>query len=223
MLGLGAYDSSSEDEVEIKLPTKEKQDLKAPQVESSQIREDGSQPIPNSPPAASETVLDREPSGPVLGPAHGASDGQSIPRNLVHDLTLPPVPNLDIPPSPPGSPNPSANTKFAHFLTLKKQDIHFNEKLAGSVSLKNPSLLKKLMEHAGIDEEAQYSSSLSPDIYNISSLPSWGYKEDLLIAHKEITAKADEKRAKIQRDAIDFVNSGSSRPASALFPTSRPG
>ncbi|KAL2828648.1 nucleophile aminohydrolase [Aspergillus cavernicola] len=161
-------------------------------------------------PTVREAVLDREPSGPVLGPAHedktsNIIDGQSsTSRNLIHDLTLPPVPNLDIPPSPPGSPTPEANAKFTHFLSLKNQNVHFNEKLAGSASLKNPSLLKKLMNHAGIDEQAQYSSSLPPDIWDISNLPNWGYKEELLRAQKELNA-----RPKGQRDTIEFVNSGS--------------
>jgi hypothetical protein len=144
-------------------------------------------------------------------------DGQlSTSRTLIHDLTLPPVPNLDIPPSPPGSPNLSANAKFAHFLRLKKQDVHFNEKLAGSASLKNPSLLNKMMEHAGIDGQAQYSSSIPTELWDISSLPNWGYKEELLKVQKESNAKAEEKRQKGQRAMIDFVSPDSSRPSSAL-------
>ncbi|KAI9373332.1 nucleophile aminohydrolase [Aspergillus egyptiacus] len=189
MLGLVAYDSSSEEEVSNK-------------------------PILKTKAAVQETVLDRAPSGPVLGPAHKEIEEPSEPNNgqlsplrkLIHDLTLPPVPNLDIPPSPPGSPSPSVNAKFAHFLSLKKQNVHFNEKLAGSASLKNPSLLKKMMEHAGIDEQSQYSCSLPPYIWDMSNLPSWGYKEDLLRAQKELSAIAEEKRAKTQRDAIEFIS-----------------
>ncbi|OJJ59304.1 hypothetical protein ASPSYDRAFT_56914 [Aspergillus sydowii CBS 593.65] len=165
-----------------------------------------------------ETTFDREPSGPVLGPMHEELENRqaveelsSTSRTFIHDLTLPPVPNLDIPPSPPGSPNPSANAKFAHFLSLKRQDVHFNDKLAGSASLKNPSLLRKLMEHAGIDYQAQYSSSLPPDLWNISKLPSWGYKEELLRAQKEHNAKAEEGRMRGQRNMVEFVP-GSSRP-----------
>jgi hypothetical protein len=141
----------------------------------------------------------------------------STSRTLIHDLTLPPIPNLDIPPSPPGSPNPSSNAKFAHFLSLKKQDVHFNDKLAGSASLKNPSLMRKLMEHAGIDDQAQYSSSLPPDLWNISKLPNWGYKEELLRAQKGHNAKAEEGRLWGQRDMVEFV-SGSSRPDPASHP-----
>ncbi|KAL4947258.1 nucleophile aminohydrolase [Aspergillus filifer] len=172
MLGLGNYESSSEDEIESEKPL----------------------------------------VGPVLGPVHegrplqASIETRSTSRTLIHDLTLPPVPNLNIPPSPPGSPNPSANGKFAHFLSLKKQDVHFNDKLASSTSLKNPSLLKKMMEHAGIDEQAQYSNSLSPGLWDVSHLPSWGYKEELAKAQTELNAKSEERRVKGQRDTIEFVS-----------------
>ncbi|KAL4940800.1 hypothetical protein BDV06DRAFT_213186 [Aspergillus oleicola] len=186
MLGLGNYESSSEDEIK-------------------------SKPSPNSKP-----TLDREPSGPVLGPMHetrpsqGGARTQSTSYTLIHDLTLPPVPNLDIPPSPPGSPNPAASGRFAHFLSLKKQDVHFNDKLASSTSLKNPSLLKKMMEHAGIDEQAQYSNSLPPELWDISHLPSWGYKEELSKAQRELNAKAEKSRSRGERDRIEFVSDSTS-------------
>ncbi|KAL4783478.1 nucleophile aminohydrolase [Aspergillus varians] len=169
------------------------------------------QHIPGTQPTVQETILDREPRGPILGPMHETESSQamggqaSTSRALIHDLTLPPIPNLDIPPSPPGSPRPSANSKFAHFLLLKKQDIHFNDKLAGSVSLKNPSLLRKMMEHAGIDDQAQYSSTLTPDLWNMPNLPSWGYKEELLRTQRELNAKLEEDRSKGHRDKIEFI------------------
>ncbi|KAL9043576.1 MAG: hypothetical protein Q9214_003244, partial [Letrouitia sp. 1 TL-2023] len=71
---------------------------------------------------------------------------------LIRNLTLPPIPSLDIPPSPPGSPRPNIERKFEHFIALKKQNVHFNNKLASSSALKNPMLLKKLMKSAGLEE-----------------------------------------------------------------------
>ncbi|KAL4808573.1 HCNGP-like protein-domain-containing protein [Aspergillus unguis] len=228
MLGLGNYESSSEDEAEKQPSPNKKQELRPSQVEASQTQNDNSQQASLVQTTPQQTTLDQEPSGPVLGPTHeengvsDATDGQSsTSRLLIHDLTLPPVPNLDIPPSPPGSPNPSANAKFAHFLNLKKQDVHFNDKLASSVSLKNPSLLKKMMEHAGIDEQAQYSNSLPSDLWDTSTLPSWGYKEELLKVQRELNAKAEERKSKGPRDTIEFV-SDSSQPSSASQSTSRP-
>ncbi|KAL4975780.1 HCNGP-like protein-domain-containing protein [Aspergillus desertorum] len=222
MLGLGNYESSSEDEDGKKKSTPEsKQEPKSSYVKGSQTQED------KNATAVRETVSDQELSGPLLGPMQDIGLSQTIAgqpssnRTLIQDLTLPPVPNLDIPPSPPGSPNPAANAKFAHFLSLKKQGIHFNDKLASSVSLKNPSLLRQMMKHAGIEDRAQYSTSLPTDIWNTSDLPSWGYKEELLKAQRELNAKAEESRVKGQRDTIEFV-SDTSRPSSASHPKLRP-
>lgn len=181
-----------------------------------------------------EITTNAEPVGPVLGPSQpqgphiasgSSSEGPSSPFStslaLIHDLTLPPVPNLDIPPSPPGSPDPKANAKFAHFLSLKKQGTHFNEKLAGSSSLKNPSLLKKMMSHAGINDEAQYSTSLPPDLWDMSNLPKWGYKEELLQTQQEIRRKMEEKRLPGQRDSIEFVSGASGGTGRMDFPRSK--
>ncbi|KAJ6155043.1 hypothetical protein N7470_005609 [Penicillium chermesinum] len=103
MLGLDAYESSSEDEVQIQKPSPEVRPLLLclldfrlyfEQSEKQPLKED------------------------------------TQPQRI--------VPNLDIPPSPPGSPDPAANAKFQHFLSLKHQGVHFNAKLATSSSLKNP-------------------------------------------------------------------------------------
>ncbi|KAJ5443872.1 uncharacterized protein N7458_007744 [Penicillium daleae] len=211
MLGLGAYESSSEEEVDVK-PSLKSQPTPAPTVQS------------NMPPQIqpSPAVIE-SPNGPVLGPASGPApmsqthspegpsvSGRSSPfsatRALVHDLTLPPVPNLDIPPSPPGSPNAAANAKFEHFLSLKKQGVHFNAKLASSSSLRNPRLLMKMMEHAGIDEKSQYNTSLPSDIWDISNLPQWAFKEELLNSQQEARQKLEEKNAAGQRSSIEFVS-----------------
>lgn len=145
----------------------------------------------------------QSPAGPSPS---GRSSPFSATRALIHDLTLPPVPNLDIPPSPPGSPNAAANAKFEHFLSLKKQGVHFNAKLASSSSLRNPSLLKKMMEHAGIDEESQYNTALPADLWDVSNLPKWAFKEELLKAQQETRQKQDEKNAAGQRSSIEFVS-----------------
>jgi hypothetical protein len=135
-------------------------------------------------------------------------------RNLIHNMTLPPVPNLDIPPSPPGSPNAATNQKISHFLSLKKQGVHFNEKLVASSSLKNPSLLGKLMEHTGIDEQAQYATSLPQDLWDVSTLPSWGFKEELQSSQLEIRRKIEEKKSAGQRESIEFVSGNGSGDSS---------
>lgn len=74
-------------------------------------------------------------------------------RSLIHDLTLPTIPNFDIPASPPGSPPPAAagtNAKFTQFLALKRKGTHFNEKLEQSSALRNPALTDKLLQFVDI-------------------------------------------------------------------------
>ncbi|KAK6838851.1 hypothetical protein RU639_000924 [Aspergillus parasiticus] len=210
MLGLGAYESSSEDEVEKRAPSATKFVNKGQPVEVSK----SAHAVPDNCPNLPETPTSQEPRGPIVGPSHEeAQPGLhfsersrlSTSRTLIHDLTLPPVPNLDIPISPPGSPDANANAKFAHFLSLKKQGVHFNEKLAFSASLKNPSLLKKLMEHAGIDGQMQYSTSLPSEVWDMSVLPRWGFKEELLKSQKVFHQKTEEQWSAGQRDTVDFV------------------
>ena len=155
--------------------------------------------------------MHRAPS-PEEYPASGRNSPFSTSRALIQDLTLPPVPNLDIPPSPPGSPDAAANAKFEHFLSLKKQGVHFNTKLASSSSLKNPSLLMKMMEHAGVEEQWQYDTSLPTEVWSTSSLPSWAYKEELLRAQQALRREMEDKKS-AQRSTIDFVSESSTNPA----------
>lgn len=130
-------------------------------------------------------------------------------RTAMQNLTLPTKPNLDIPPSPPGSPIPGADQKFAHFIELKRQGVHFNAKLASSSALKNPSLLPKLMQFAAVADEKQYATTLPAGLWNPVGFPEWAYKEELGTAQKEISRRKEEERAKTQRESIDFVSSAS--------------
>lgn len=141
----------------------------------------------------------------------------SITRALIRDLTLPTIPNLDIPPSPPGSPPPGMEEKITHFLALKKQGVHFNEKLSQSSALKNPSLLKKLMSFAGVDENDQYETTLPRDVWDPTSFPKSAYKDELAKSQQEISKKREEDRVRIQRETVDFV------PATASGTSSKSG
>lgn len=155
--------------------------------------------------------MDRAPSDEL--PTGGRASPFSASQAFIQDLTLPPVPNLDIPPSPPGSPNPAANAKFEHFLSLKKQGVHFNAKLASSSSLKNPSLLTKMMEHAGIDEPSQYDTPLPADLWDTTNLPAWAFKEELLRAQQDFRQSVEDKKSLGQRTSIDFVSKSSESPS----------
>jgi hypothetical protein len=99
----------------------------------------------------------------------------------------------------------STNSKFKHFLELKKQGIHFNEKLAKSSALKNPSLMQKLMDFADIDEAGQYATTLPKDLWNPDGIPGYAYKEELAHSQQKIRKKKEDEKAKGQRESIDFV------------------
>ncbi|KAJ5224142.1 hypothetical protein N7468_008684 [Penicillium chermesinum] len=217
MLGLDAYESSSEDEVQIQKPSPESE--KQPLKEDTQPQRIAPTPLKDP---RSSLSSEAAPSGPVLGPV--SMDSQtpsdrspySTSRALVHDLTLPPVPNLDIPPSPPGSPDPAANAKFQHFLSLKHQGVHFNAKLATSSSLKNPSLLRKMMQHSGIEEQAQHETSLPGDLWDTYAFPRWGFKDELLKTQQEIRNKIEARRNNEQRSSIQFVSASNDKPKSSV-------
>ena len=199
MSGLVGYNSSDEDE-------EVKETLAPPQVPNGK----GSSPR--------ETIIG--PSIPVENIAENEElsarqSPYSANYNMIRDLTLPTVPNLEIPPSPPDSPSPGMEKKFAHFLELKKQGVHFNEKLARSSALKNPALLQKLMASAGMEESDQYKTTLPRALWDPSGFPPWAYKEELAQSQQKLLATKEEECKKVKRDALDFV------PASASEQSSR--
>ena len=173
--------------------------------------------------------------GPVLGPqipadttmtdsmidATAAIDRQegapqspySANRALIRDLTLPTIPSYDIPTSPPSSPVDATNTKFKHFLELKKQGVHFNEKLAKSSALKNPSLMSKLMDFADIDEAEQHQTTLSKALWHPDGFPEHAFKEELAKNQQRILKRKEEELARGQR-VVDFIPSTTSGDSS---------
>jgi len=162
---------------------------------------------------------------PLVGPAFGPSAEQlpvelflpevdemaapespySANRALLRDLTLPSIANYDIPPSPPRSPVQSTNAKFKHFLDLKRQGIHFNEKLAKSSALKNPSVMQKLMDFAVIDEAGQFATTLPKHLWNPAGFPECAYKEELAKSQQKILKKKEDEKARGQRESVEFV------------------
>ncbi|QSZ28710.1 hypothetical protein DSL72_003210 [Monilinia vaccinii-corymbosi] len=232
MAGLVDYGSSDE-EGSVDIPQKspdtngitkdvQQQATELPPIENSRILE-----LPNNP----------KPDAPLVGPQLGPAEATELPepedimnmneeqdgepqspyssnRALLRDLTLPTVPNYEIPPSPPGSPVASTNAKFKHFLELKKQDTHFNEKLAKSAALKNPSLMQKLMDFADIDEAEQYATTLPKDLWDPTGFPESAHKEELAKSQQRILKEKEERKARGQREALDFVPATTSDDAS---------
>lgn len=133
---------------------------------------------------------------------------------------MPPVPNFDIPPSPPGSPPLAATKRFTRFLELKKQGIHFNAKLEISSALKNPNLLPKLRDFAGIDEKDSLATALPEELAVPTSFPAWAYTDQLNKTQEVVRNKKEQEQAQKQRESIDFVSATAS---SASIKSATPG
>ncbi len=141
--------------------------------------------------------------GPSLGPS--ASSPYSSNRSMVQELTLPIHANLNIPPSPPNSPYPGLDQKISHFLSLKHRGIHFNTKLASNSALKNPSLLAKLIESAGFDEEGaqdQYASTLPRELWDPYGFPVDVYTKDLTKTQQDVEKRKSGERKGAQREFV---------------------
>ncbi|KAL6873178.1 HCNGP domain-containing protein [Trichoderma novae-zelandiae] len=143
-------------------------------------------------------------------PHDSPSSPYSSNRGLIHHLTLPSVPNLDIPPSPPGSPPPEANKKVEQFLQLKKKGVHFNSKLEQSAALKNPSLMDKLLDFVGIDDVGQYETTLPKELWDPREFPEWAFRDKLSKTRERIAKENESERVSGGRTAVDFVPSNSS-------------
>lgn len=143
------------------------------------------------------------------------------PREAIQNLTMPPYPNFDIPPSPPGSPPATATKKFDQFLKLKSQGVHFNEKLAKSSQLRNPGLFQKLCEFAGIDDREQYADALPLDLCLPTAFPPWAYGEQLNKKQADLQKRRDEGKKGSRREFVSATasTSGGSRSSTPGRPS----
>ncbi|KAI0447456.1 HCNGP-like protein-domain-containing protein [Xylaria telfairii] len=222
MAGLVAYESSDEDD-EVKpqpaqepLPKTASVTADANSTPSTTAKETSRGPQPK-PKVDEESAV----YGPQIGPSSGASfpplegdpaDVTEAPllqppgspytatRAMLRDLTLPTVPDMDIPPSPPGSPPPSK--KLENFLELKKKGVHFNARLAETTSMKNPALADKLMAFAELDHRDQYRTTLSADLHwDPDVFARHAYKEQLRQSQTDIA----QARTRAVGDPVKFV------------------
>ncbi|KAL2072476.1 hypothetical protein VTL71DRAFT_11819 [Oculimacula yallundae] len=227
MAGLVSYASSDEeDHMEVEVPKTNVDEISPSRNHTnghqSEPQQNGSTLQPTLPESEVPIV------GPALGPSADDPEVQSLMkeeneeqtmvpqspysanRALLRNLTLPSLPNYDIPPSPPGSPSESTNAKFKQYLELKKKDIHFNEKLAKSSVFKNPSLTQTLMTFSDIDEAGQYATTLPKEIWNPDGFPAYAFKEELLKSQQKVLKIREDEKAKGQRETLDFVPATSS-------------
>ncbi|KAG6309964.1 hypothetical protein E4U44_006155 [Claviceps purpurea] len=161
------------------------------------------EPLPEPSPSPSPS-LEADTTKPPSSP-------YSSTRAIMHDLTLPSLPNLTIPSSPPGSPPPATTKKFQQFLHLKRQGTHFNSKLESSTALRNPSLTDKLLSFVDVTGPAQYETTVSLDLYDPTSFPAYAHREKLRKS-REVLVKEREGE-KVTARGVDFVSaSGMSTP-----------
>ncbi|KAK5655387.1 hypothetical protein OQA88_5657 [Cercophora sp. LCS_1] len=237
MAGLVAYDSSDEDE-DVQAQEETRATSKPPTAPTPQLPP----PPPPPPPTVPDSAPEQKPiQGPLLGPAappptiteeidlsflsQDPSDPPRSPytaaRTLSRDLTLPAVPNMDIPPSPPlnatAAENITAlNAKFDTFLKLKRRandPAHFNARLAASDALCNPSLMDKLLGFVGMETEfeegdaaatGQYGTTLPTELWDPSGFPEWAYKGALRRSQERENKERERKRG----ERVDFVSAG---------------
>ncbi|KAK6081830.1 Meiotically up-regulated gene 151 protein [Seiridium cupressi] len=230
-MALVGYDSSDDDEAVEALPSTETEsDPAAPAPAPAPSEPEQPSLIgPMRPPEGSSSLdfppLEEAPAGDEV-PSLSLPPGSpySANRALLRDLTLPAVPDMDIPPSPPGSPPLAANKKFEQFLELKKKGVHFNSKIAQSSALKNPSLMDKLLKFAEIDQKGQYATTLGTDLWDPSVFPKSAHKEQLRQSQTDL----GQARARTKGGPVDFVTAGGlgsrdATPSTGQAPTASTG
>ncbi|KAM3414736.1 hypothetical protein BST61_g9892 [Cercospora zeina] len=215
MNSLVAYESSDDEE------------SVQPEASAEIVKAASPPPVPKPAPApATQSTTPSHPipvaNGPISGPSAGPApaapsledlqgpsfDVYAFERQRLRELTMPTVPNFEIPDSPPPPTRNSEEAaalaattkKLERFLELKKQGVHFNDRLQTTASLRNPSLLPKLMDFAGLEREDSYASSLSEEVGVPAKWPEECYIESL----SKQNDRREKKRLR-ERDQVEFV------------------
>ena len=104
---------------------------------------------------------------------------------LIRQTTMPILPpDLDdfgIPPSPPGTPDPSLTDRLKNFQQLRERGVFFNDRLGGNKGFRNPKLLDRLCGYVGIQDE--YGSNLPTDVWNPQGFSKDQYYDKLGMPH----------------------------------------
>ncbi|GAP90405.1 putative hcngp-like protein [Rosellinia necatrix] len=235
MAGLVAYESSDEEEELKPQPAPEPlRKTEAITADTSSIPSTSTKDTPKRLQPTAKANEEQKPAvyGPQIGPSSGAtsfppleedpSTAEPPPlllpplplppgspytatRALLRDLTLPAVPDMAIPPSPPGSPPPAdSSRRFEGFLELKRKGVHFNARLAGSAPMRNPALADKLLAFADLDHRDQYRTALGPDLCpwaDPDAYPRHAYREQL----RQAQTDAAQARARAAGEPVKFV------------------
>lgn len=168
--------------------------------------------------------------GPIMGPSRPPRTPSPTPQNsyspnleqlspyslnraTIRSLTFPTsIP--DIPASPPGDEPPDVAAKFDHFRQLKRQGIHFNEKLLRSEALRNPNLLEKLTAFVGVGRADQYASNLPKEIWDPTAFQEDAFAAKLAKSQQEVL----ENRQAEERSKVEFVRAAPPPGVSIAIP-----
>ncbi|KAM3502240.1 hypothetical protein MY10362_004978 [Beauveria mimosiformis] len=268
MAGLVSYASSDEDsadeqpQIQASSPLKQTQPQPQPSQPAVATAPKPTAPAapspqphaPRAPGASLPPPSSALPLGPSLPPvalpsaSAAASSSSSSPspsspytttRSLIHDLTLPSIPNFDIPPSPPRSRSPSSSSssattkKFEQFLALKKTGTHLNAKLEQSSALRNPALMDKLLDFVDVlppggggggggdgqggqrEKALQYQTTLSAEVWDPGAFPEWAFRDGLRRSREKVAKERETARAAGGRSSVDFVSGTTTAAAAA--------
>jgi hypothetical protein len=158
-----------------------------------------------------DTLL--EDTNTAMDPDNAPPSPYSATRSLIQELTLPSIPDFDIPPSPPGSPPAAIDKKFSQFLDLKKKGIHFNQKLEQSAALKNPNVMDKLMRFVELEGVQQYETTLPKELWDPTGFPEWAHREGLRQSREQLIKERESQNASGNRKAPEFVPASNARKA----------
>src|SRR5271170_3356377 len=175
------------------------------------------------------------PSPQVIDLDTPASDGPELmsqsayTKTLIRQATMPILPpdleDFGIPPSPPGTPDPTVSQKLQNFRQLRDQGVYFNDRLGGNRGFRNPKLLEKLRGYAGIEDE--YGSHLPTSIWNPHGFQEDQYYDKLgiFLSLSDTDYLAEKQRQDFEalqtrqqnepRSSIEFTSTSSNPAASA--------
>ncbi|CAD7971750.1 unnamed protein product [Amoebophrya sp. A25] len=76
-----------------------------------------------------------------------------------------PFAHVELPPTPPGSPDPGLTARMERFMDLKARGKHLNDAIEASVDYQNPYILEKVIKLFDIDE---YCTNFPPEQFDPS-------------------------------------------------------
>ena len=156
-----------------------------------------------------ESVIKQVDSPTELGDENeSAAQKIRLVEDELRDAILPPLipelPDWNIPPSPPIPDNAEQlpiTATVDKYLALKAQGKHFNQTLADNPAFRNPSMINRLREFVGIEDE--YGSNMPREVWSHLELPKFAYADKIAQQQRE-TESADAER-QAGRKAVDFA------------------